>query len=584
MEEKQWFLYVVDHHEGPYSIDELKNILKQGEARTSSYVWKEGLEDWVMLSDVPEFSSDNTSGEGHGKPSFIVKESVVTVGDVKPTDVVFCLKSKNTFSGPHSIKTLVRKLDDKEISAQDQIWKEGWNKFFVLADVQEIMTQVRAAPPKPSFLSKIFSKKKAQSGILGVGNNSVPTLRIWKSKVFLLLFFVFIPFGVYQGIAKKLIPGVEMELTPIPLDGITDAAISFGANLPDKIAPLIEQNAESLPTFVVEWFSPIPAFEGFNAEKMQEFRATARTPLDSGIQIKFGVPAGDEINPIFYVVTNLPEGTSLQLEIIGKRGTLINAPSYRKKSLVEIQKFYGKSIKFAHELTKPIPRGEYIVLIYENDKQSPEVAQLLAPLPSKKIELEQVSLAGKKIFIMENVFLGGKRDAIYTSRLAEYNKKAQEKIQAELSELSQVVMLLISNLDEDEKKYASVAGITNAQQKTNLWKQYSTRMNDLGTQLHTKMNKDKEVLQKEYIYADRYINLLDYLNQWQQLHGAYTGLVENKATLTKEKIKENSTLLLNKLQELKQNIEKETAAVSPTSSGVTPNGSAQTQQQTQKAQ
>ena len=37
---------------GPYTIDEVRNMLQQGEIRSSDYAWKDGLSDWIPLADL----------------------------------------------------------------------------------------------------------------------------------------------------------------------------------------------------------------------------------------------------------------------------------------------------------------------------------------------------------------------------------------------------------------------------------------------------------------------------------------------------------------------------------------------------
>ncbi|MEK6705594.1 MAG: DUF4339 domain-containing protein [Bdellovibrionota bacterium] len=55
IEEKKWFLYMADHHEGPFSLEEIKGKLSEGRASTLSYVWKEGMPDWQVMSDLTDF-------------------------------------------------------------------------------------------------------------------------------------------------------------------------------------------------------------------------------------------------------------------------------------------------------------------------------------------------------------------------------------------------------------------------------------------------------------------------------------------------------------------------------------------------
>jgi hypothetical protein len=56
--EKKWFVYVGDHHEGPFNAQEVSEKKNAGLVTEESYVWCEGMNDWVMLSDAKELSSE----------------------------------------------------------------------------------------------------------------------------------------------------------------------------------------------------------------------------------------------------------------------------------------------------------------------------------------------------------------------------------------------------------------------------------------------------------------------------------------------------------------------------------------------
>jgi hypothetical protein len=49
--EKKWFVYVGDHHEGPFNANEVNEKKTAGLVNDESYVWCEGMSDWVMLSN-----------------------------------------------------------------------------------------------------------------------------------------------------------------------------------------------------------------------------------------------------------------------------------------------------------------------------------------------------------------------------------------------------------------------------------------------------------------------------------------------------------------------------------------------------
>jgi hypothetical protein len=56
--QKKWFVYLSDHHEGPFNAVELSQKQKSGIVTTQSYVWAEGMTDWKPLLEVNELIHD----------------------------------------------------------------------------------------------------------------------------------------------------------------------------------------------------------------------------------------------------------------------------------------------------------------------------------------------------------------------------------------------------------------------------------------------------------------------------------------------------------------------------------------------
>lgn len=80
--EKKWFVYVGDHHEGPFSIPEMAARQDSGDITADSYVWCEGMADWLMLSQVNELDQGLREFKEVSRPAAAApaarKESVAT--------------------------------------------------------------------------------------------------------------------------------------------------------------------------------------------------------------------------------------------------------------------------------------------------------------------------------------------------------------------------------------------------------------------------------------------------------------------------------------------------------------------------
>ncbi len=55
--QKKWFVYLSDHHEGPFDAAELSEKKSSGLISQQSYVWAEGMADWKPLVEVTELST-----------------------------------------------------------------------------------------------------------------------------------------------------------------------------------------------------------------------------------------------------------------------------------------------------------------------------------------------------------------------------------------------------------------------------------------------------------------------------------------------------------------------------------------------
>ena len=63
LEEKKWFVFVGDHHEGPFSMMEMQGKLETRAIGLSNYVWADGMDDWRVMSEVPAFGTPDPKPE-----------------------------------------------------------------------------------------------------------------------------------------------------------------------------------------------------------------------------------------------------------------------------------------------------------------------------------------------------------------------------------------------------------------------------------------------------------------------------------------------------------------------------------------
>jgi len=49
----RWFHLVADERRGPVGIDEMRELVLEGSLLPESWVWADGMPDWMRLRDVP---------------------------------------------------------------------------------------------------------------------------------------------------------------------------------------------------------------------------------------------------------------------------------------------------------------------------------------------------------------------------------------------------------------------------------------------------------------------------------------------------------------------------------------------------
>ncbi|PIK16115.1 GYF domain-containing protein [Halobacteriovorax sp. JY17] len=58
--EKTWFIFQSDHHLGPFSTEEVREMLQNGKVDDEVPLWKEGVDDWYPLKEFQEFKPVET--------------------------------------------------------------------------------------------------------------------------------------------------------------------------------------------------------------------------------------------------------------------------------------------------------------------------------------------------------------------------------------------------------------------------------------------------------------------------------------------------------------------------------------------
>jgi len=260
---------------------------------------------------------------------------------------------------------------------------------------------------------------------------------------------------------------------------------------------------------IAPWISPIPSLEDVTPEDYETLKSAAMQKLAAGPKIALALSTGDAFVPTFYVSSNLPDGALIDIYVEGIPDTLLNQLAFHGKVQATIDKKLGKSGVVHSPDGKPLPRGEYIAYATESAQQPDAVKTQLASVPPVTAKIPPLLPKELKLLVSKSVFLGGLKDATYTSRLKEFHDKLRAKASAELAEIKQLEATLESQLSQTSNKYNQLRGLSRAGKPSfaarKSWTDFNTQWAKLEESLQQSFSKWTDpVLETEYFYGVLY--------------------------------------------------------------------------------
>lgn len=320
--EKKWFVYLGDHHEGPFSIDELQGKLTAGQVSTTQYVWCDGMTDWKLMSEVDVFEKlraaipvpPPTLGAGatfdRTEPSFVADPN----GGSKKIHLT-------------AIRGGAPAADAERPSAERQ-GQEALSPESLLtpASTPSLPTETpRAAPVAPKKVTAVTptteaARKRRRPSFGFMGILVVVLLLMGGGLAFLS--------GQADWLAK------QPWLLRLPIVG--------------------------------EMLSPIPLLDDVSQEDFDELRLAATAT--EGSRSAVVLSQSDPFAPIFYAATNAPDGTELTLRLEGVADTLLNETQADYTVKTTLIKRFARFDPVRTADGKSIARGTYKVSLINGDQ------------------------------------------------------------------------------------------------------------------------------------------------------------------------------------------------------------------------
>jgi hypothetical protein len=508
-QERKWFVYQTDHHEGPFSLSEIQQKLTSGEVQRTHYVWCEGMSDWQIMTAVRDFEALTAPIESSSPAPAPLSEGSPEVssfidGSFSKDSLDFELNPPVPDAAPQGAP----------ISLDIPVSSESSEEAPAAATPEEINPEpaVELSPADESRPGELLEKPSEPEP-------EMPALSsVWKDpaprsfgflRVFLTLSVVGL--GAYGYKAGHLDPVVRHP-----------GFVKFLTATRGAIQPGLSKLAQWVPA-LQSVFSPIADLEGVLPEEMADLRRALENKASQSAGI--ALDRSELLAPSFYVVANLPDGVSLDLTLVGVPDSLLSQTSLTATAHASIDQWVARFDSIRQADGRPMVQGQYLVVVTESEaaRQTPEAAAALAVLPdSKLLPPAQSGITGvKKVVATRSYFLGGPQDDTYAQRLKEFHDRLMTKSTDELREIRQLLMTLESQLKDTVREFSRLKSTKNAKLAARNWAAFHDRWRRMQTQLEEAFGKWNDALMKgEYFHSMLYETTRSSGDLVSQLHAA----------------------------------------------------------------
>lgn len=475
-QQKIWFVYLTDHHEGPFTPAEVAEKVTQGLVTAQTLGWKDGMAEWVPIDSIPELSAAMAAGasaaasgeapagaaEGdgfslaqmlaaqqgggeapaaeftsgadalasvasgvneHGGPAAAANYDSGMPG---PDDEVWTLRVGAQVNGLYSLNQLKNMAAAGDVPPTAMLWHAGWTDFQPLAAVPELgAVKAGAARRSGNTMGSGITKRPGLAPITAAANVGEDDITDTNINA---------PEGESGGkglkavIAKvtALLKRKPKELKPDP--GKPSFTKGKGKVTPKGgLASKIKRVAAVMflllvvagggAAYYLFLASPLPRDLDVLPDDLEQMTEVVKAPETEGGKLYLASARGteempaDDVNPKFYVATNLAEGTPVVIELTGKPGSLVNRTTFTKQYSSSVGKNKLAVFERLDDDGKPLPMGEYAV---------------------------KVSAGGATPLAFDR-FMGGRKSAAYQDRLKKYKDKLQGDYDKEMQELREMI-------------------------------------------------------------------------------------------------------------------------------------------------
>ena len=109
-----------DEISGPYTLEQVQEMLANGDITAEAYAWYEGCEDWITIAEIPGI--DET---GEEEAATEEADSTEVIEEEAEGDLFVWPEGAEDWSGPHTITKVSEMLAGGELTESDFAAFEG---------------------------------------------------------------------------------------------------------------------------------------------------------------------------------------------------------------------------------------------------------------------------------------------------------------------------------------------------------------------------------------------------------------------------------------------------------------------------
>jgi len=148
-----------DETSGPYTLEQVQEMLANGDITAEAYAWYEGCEDWITIAEIPgidETGEEEAATEEADSTEVIEEEAEIeeadsteVIGEEAEGDLFVWPEGAEDWSGPHTITKVSEMLAGGELTESDFAAFEGSSEGATIADIPglaELSTETEEEP------------------------------------------------------------------------------------------------------------------------------------------------------------------------------------------------------------------------------------------------------------------------------------------------------------------------------------------------------------------------------------------------------------------------------------------------------